>query len=314
MKGKISVFALCLSLMFGSAVSASSSSTVEDNKLTEKEQQQLDERSDVVGSYFLKIEEARSKVLKLEDEIHSVSLDAVSTNKINLQALNFQLLNAEQELITISDSYADYGLEKIEGKKEHQIEPLSAASDYELTGMTLYYDSQVKKYVVNGSGNFTTTNWKKDNSLTSYFTDGWKSVGGLDGFSIYSLHKDINIYNPEFYSLHDSDPTINTNWTNAASQYPDSRGYAWAYQDKSKLKGAVTIFAEWEDYNNWRQVGWYYFTFVGGVPTGQTISFKQSFGHTWDSTTINSISYPFGFGWSTTANKWDKGASYSYKF
>lgn len=315
MKGKIALSFLCLSLFFSSAVSASSSSNIEYNKLTEEEQQQLDERSAIVRSYFLKIEEAKGKVQKLEDMVHNSLSDDNGTNNINIQVLNTQLLNAKQELTSITDSYADYGLEKIEGEKESQIEPFASdASDYKNTEMTLYYDSEVKKYVINGSGEFTTTDWKKDNSVTSYVSDGWKDVGGLDGFSIYSLHKDINVYNPEFYTLHYSDPTINTNWTYAASQYPDSRGYAWGYQDKTKLKGALTAFATWEDYNNWRQVGWFYFTFVGGVPTGQTISFSEKFGHTWNSTTINSISYPFGFGWSTNSNKWDKGTSYSYKF
>lgn len=304
---KFFVFLLVIML---TSVSSIQAQQLSDNKsngvLTEKEQQLLNERSNVVREYFLKVEQKKAEI----DKIESVKRNPENIlHPLEMQRLEEEINSARFELEVLEASYADYGLEKISEVKKDEVSILvSSATDYDITEIQLFYDTLVSKYILHSAGNFTTDAWKEDVTTIFY---GWSNLGGYEGYSLYSLHKDINTYNQEFHTLYYDDPTISINWTNSASKYPDSRGYAWKYQDQiysTFFTGSVT------DYNNWRQLGWYYFDFVSGVPTGQTISFSASFGHTWSSTTINSISYPAGFGWSTTNHKWNDGKSAAFSF
>ncbi|MFF2889571.1 hypothetical protein [Paenibacillus sp. NPDC057967] len=277
-----------------------------DATLTSEEQKKLDERTIILKEYFLNVEMAKAELDKLK-EAQSENVGPRASlveidKKIEVAALRVEELKEKLPV----------GLEKIQTAKESgNVSALSSAADYAITEIQIFWDSTQSKYLAHTAGNFTSTNWKKDRETDPYMT-GWRDFGGYDGYSVYSLHYNINIYNPNFQTIHHADHTQYTDWTSTASTYPDARGYAWKYQDKGYQNWPIWM-TDWADYNNWRQLGWYFFDFVGGKPSGNA-SFSASFGHTWASTTINSISYPAGFGWSTNSNRWDKGQSKAFTF
>lgn len=283
-------------------------------KLTTKEQELLDERSAIVREYFLMLEKTKAKVDVLERERKLVESEKSIFNEKSLQRLDAEIDEINTEIVKLESDHEKYGLTKINKVKDQVSILASSANDYSITEIQVFYDRSVNKYLLHTAGNFTNDKWKEDRTAITSGFEGWKEIGGYDGYSAYSLHKDINTFNEEFHTLHYDDPTNSIDRTNSASKYPDSRGYAWKYQDKAYLFGGGTPFVHWSDYDNWRQIGWYYFDFVGGVPTGQSISFKASFGHTWSSTSINSISYPAGFGWTVNNNRWDDGDSATFSF
>lgn len=303
------IVALLFTTASTSTLQANGSET-KSSELTLEEQRILDERSAIVREYFLEIERAKGVLEQLEVERQELSL----LRAADLNAHEGKILNAQDRLVDLKNSYEDFGLEKITKVKEEKKASIlsSSAADWELTELDVYWDSKAKKYLAHSAGNWKNNKWKEDKKVC-WDLDlclGWSNLGGYDGYSLYSMHKDINTYNEEFWTLYYSDYTLYEDRSNTASKIPDSRGYAWRYQDRIK----AVIPGYWADYDNGRQLGWYFFDFVGGKPTGQTISFKAMYGHTWSSTSITGISYPAGFSWVNSGNQWDDGDNAAFSF
>lgn len=277
------------------------------DKLPVKERELILERSKVVESYIMEIEKAHANLKMLNDQLSKVD----STSDRN--ALFAKIKAAEVALTNAQNNTEKYGLVKLKPVEEtNEVSPLSIQGDYQITENYIMWDSAVGKYLYHTAGNWINTNWKND--YTCYVcTTGWKDIGGKDGYYLASLHKEINIYNPKFYTLNSSDWTITNDWSNTANTYATSNGFGWGFQDKIKLTpGPVAV-----DFNADRQLGWFWFDFVGGKPTGQTISFKVDVGHSWSNTSLNGIGlgpYSFSFSWSVNSDNWNKAALTTYTF
>ncbi|NBI31183.1 hypothetical protein [Chengkuizengella marina] len=311
---KFSIVFILFVLMMSSVVNAQTNKSINNGKLSEEEQQLLNERSDEIRDYFLKIEKEKAKLDKLKDKKEKMSKEK-NKNSLDLLNLDIEIENASNAVAKLTESHEDYGLKKIKKvKKKDSVSILeSSAADYRITELQLFYDESVGKYLLHSAGNFTNDDWKEDKSpYTSGYGNGWKDLGGYDGYGLYSMHEDINTYNREFHTIHYEDNSESIDWSNKASNIPDARGYAWKYQDELYLEGGGSVFANWKDYNNYRQLGWYYFSFVDSDMSGKELGFKAIFGHTWSSTTINGISYPNGVSFTTTNNSWDDGYSDSF--
>ena len=91
-----------------------------------------------------------------------------------------------------------------------------------------------------------------------------------------------------------------------------ARGIGWKWQDS-----VYVTFGLNKIYNSWRQLGWMYFKFTDGVPTGSTVTFKAETSHTWDNTAVNGFSFApwsIGFQWTTGSDHWEKPGTVNKSF
>jgi hypothetical protein len=260
---------------------------VDLNKLPPEERSKLEARFNEIQSLFVERAIARGKLVEAKK-----NGDNILVNKAydDVSALD---LKAKQ-----------IGLVKLDEIKQSEGEVSIQASirdDFIYDYKDFYWDTTTSKFVWEAQGQFDSGNdWASEcNCIPYHFT---YDLGGDDGFGLSSLHKDINIYTSEMWTL-DSDLSNATNRSGGQADI-NARGVAWEWQDDvyAGFFGAKT-------YDSHRRLAWMYFDFVGGTPSGQNISFLANVAHTWDETDLSGTEVGTGgvtFTFNKATERWDK--------
>lgn len=293
---------------------------VDLNLLPESERTTLQKRTKEIDAYMLKLGTAVSKYKNLIDktrEIESNKAVESNTESASSEQLHQQLNETISELKTIEDEGEKMGLVKLassKDQKEAKVSTLSSyASDFNMDYLNLRYDTQTGMYLFDGQGQWQNDNWKND--ISCAISAGCAAfqtydAGGYDGFYLASLHKDITIFDKKMYTIK-SNGNESIEWTHG-SQDAGARGIGWKWQDS-----VYVTFGLNKIYNSWRQLGWMYFKFTDGVPTGSTVTFKAETSHTWDKTAVNGFSFApwsIGFQWTTGSDHWEKPGTVNKSF
>lgn len=279
--------------------------------LPDNEREILEERTKEIDTYMLKLGKAMAKYESLLDN----SKELQSNSNISSNQLNEQLSEALRELKKVDDEGEKMGLVKLSStneEKEGKVSILSSyASDFTMDYLNLRYDSKTGMYLLDGQGQWKNKNWKDDVSCAlgcSAFQT--YNVGGYDGFYLASLHRDIAIFEKKFYTIK-SNGTESIEWSHG-SKDAGARGIGWKWQDSVYVHFGLDM-----TYNSMRQLGWMYFKFSDGVPTGSTISFKAETSHTWDKASVNGFSFApwsIGFSWSNGSQHWEQSDIRNHSF
>lgn len=256
---------------------------VDLQSLSEAERESIQKRNDELGAFFLEKAKVLGKLTKENGSINSVQAEVD---------------NLEQKAESI-------GLIKVT-----EFDPVvnilsSSNSDFNWDVQQFYKDSKTGRYIWEAQGQFSNKNVVSECFCSPYYR--WYDLGGDDGFGLASLHKDINIYSSGFWTLHDDLSTDDDHSSNISTI--NARGAGWSWQDKVYANPPLI---KSPTYDSYRRLGWINFTFVGGTPTGQQISFQANTAHTWDSTSVNGISIGGGgvsFSWTSQGSQWTKATS-----
>ncbi|WCF08073.1 hypothetical protein NDS46_28080 [Paenibacillus thiaminolyticus] len=280
---------LCISsTVFAQGNITEDGSRVNKGKLSKEEELIVEKRSEEVGKYFLAVAKARAKLNEITEQ-HMMNSN--------------QFLSAKAELEELEKGYEKLGLIRVD-KGDQSIAPLSTRGDYEIDKLTIYYDSKVNLHVIEMAGMWQNTNFYND-AQCPFSCSGTINVGGKDGIGLFSLHRDINVFSPKFYTITHG-TLAETDWSYRTSDPKDSRGAGFYFQDTVQV--ARVNPPKFEKYNAYRHLMWYYFNFTDGYPpSGTMISFKASVGHTWASTSVNSISvgpWSVGISFSKDYDNW----------
>ncbi|MBN3524030.1 hypothetical protein [Paenibacillus apiarius] len=239
--------------------------------LSKDEEVRIEKRSEEVGNYFLAVAKARAKLDQISEQ-HLTNSNSFLASKAELEELE--------------KGYERLGLIRVD-KGDNSVTPLSTRADYEIDKLTIYYDSKVNMHVIEMAGMWQNTNFYNDAQCPA-FCSGTINVGGRDGIGLFSLHRDINVFAPKFYTLTHG-TLAETDWSYRANDPKDARGAGFYFDDTVQV--ARVNPPKFEKYNAYRHLMWYYFNFTDGYPpSGTTISFKASVGHTWASNYVSSIS------------------------
>ncbi|TXK73192.1 hypothetical protein [Paenibacillus sp. N3.4] len=246
----------------------------------------------------MKLAKARGEQKNIEENQKSSIMSSEVTAKAKQIQSEIDGLEAESEKM---------GLQRLKIKvgSENQVGILSSiGGDFDFDYIDVRYDSSTGLYIFEGQGQWKNRNWYNDNGCSPLCVNySTKNVGGEDGFALFSLHRDISIFNQRYYTLK-SDFATAIEWTNTASTNVGARGYGWKWQDN------IYFNPNGAEFNSARQFGWYYFAYSDGKPSsGSVVSFKASTSHTWDTTSVSGISlapWSIGFAWNTGSSHWEK--------
>lgn len=299
------ILSVVLVLSFSSVVSASPVET--NSTLSTAEQEKLDLRTAELETLFITEAKLSQKVQNLEEKLNASLESSNGQATIYTQENSIQLDLAEKELTKIKSSYADHGLIKV---STPSISPFSNTGDFDDNGeFAVYYDNNVGKYLAHYGASWKNENYYKDaNEECLPITGcsaGTRNIGGPDGVGIFSLHRDINVHNPRFYTFKKDLTEINRTNTNLGNP-TDARGAGYIWQETAKVTRYPGV-SVWSDYDSWRILTWYHFTFANGTPSaGSEITIKAEMGHTWKNVSVNSLSvgpWSVGIGFSSGDEK-----------
>ncbi|ASS68378.1 MULTISPECIES: hypothetical protein [unclassified Paenibacillus] len=266
---------------------------VDLTKLPAAEKEKLEKRNDELTEFFLAQAKAQGKL--------------TTAQKAGISA---DISSAKSEVKNIEDRAKEIGLEKVTEFNPVVAPMASSNSDFNWDVQMFYKDTSTGNYVWEAQGQFDSgKDWASECFCSPYYK--WYNLGGDDGFGLASLHKDINIMTSGFWTLHDDLATDDDHSSNISTL--NARGAGWAWQDRVYANAPLIAPKE---YDSHRRLGWITFSFVGGTPLGQTISFQASTAHTWDSTSVNGISIGgggVGFSWASQGSSWTKPTSKAFK-
>ncbi|WP_119796534.1 hypothetical protein [Paenibacillus thiaminolyticus] len=291
---KIIMFFLVAMLCISSTVFAQGNITengsrVNKGNLSQEEELIVEKRSEEVGRHFLAVAKAKAKLDEMSEHFTMQSE---------------QVLSAQAELEEMEKGYQKLGFIKVSQEEEQSVTPLSTKGDYALDKLTIYYDSKVGLHVIEMAGMWINTNFYNDVQCP-LSCHGTIDVGGKDGIGLFSLHRDINVISPKFYTITHG-TLAETDWSYRADKEIERRGAAYSFQDTVQV--ARVNPPKFGQYNGYRHLMWYHFNFTDGYPRpGTTISFKVTVAHTWGRAYVNSISagpFSIGIGIANESESW----------
>lgn len=295
------VFSIVLMFSSLTAVAAQNGNSA----LSLEEQQKLDQRTKELEDLFLDVAVAAGKIQQLKEKLaESKELNDTDVAK----SYTDQVIKAEEEYYNLKATFSERGLKKISKENKNEVSVLATTNaDFDDNGeFAIYYDSNAGKYLAHYGGIWQNNNYINDTGCDNIQgCSGTISIGGSDGVGIFSLHEDLNIYNRKFFLMNENlNATERTN--NNLGNPVDVRGAGYEWQDTIEAT-RWPGFTSFENFNSYRILMWYHFDFQDGVPYGKTVSFKAEVGHTWNTTSVSSISvgpWAIGIGFNTSSNRW----------
>ena len=224
--------------------------------------EKLEKRAQEINDYFIKLEELKIQLEKSTEEIKTkggmVTFEAISAHENIQQQLNYYE-NSSLEIV---------GLEKLETETSLPVQPLSTASNAEVTRPTVYYDNDFAAYVASSGWKWNITNNDTVNS-------------GYDVFSIYTDTKvtvlECHVNTWDMNGNKASQATLNV----SRQLIPVNYGYTIEFYDYSNGKS----------YSTHRGSSWMFFKFTNGTPSGKTLNFAGVYGHTYSGASLTGIDF-----------------------
>ncbi|MFD2671453.1 hypothetical protein [Marinicrinis sediminis] len=280
------------------------------DQLPSEKQEEIKNRSEIVSNYLLQMSVKRTKLNKINENV-SLKKD----NNITFKEM-IQIESLQSEINTIETQLEEMGINKIQPEKKSVTILSSSSSDIKKDFHQLYYDSQLGLHLFEGHLIWKNDNYSDDVSICpAPFHGCTLDIGGVDGFGLESLNRQISIIEntDRFYLLgSDLSTTYNLSTSGSSRDY-SPYGLGWKFQDWYDYD----VFGP-EQYNAYKMMGWYYFTFPDGNPSpNTTLSFTLHYGKTWYNTSVNSFSFgpgTIGIGFSSNNNRWDQEFNVNYQF
>jgi hypothetical protein len=274
---------------------------VDLEKLDPELKAKLEKRYKEVDEYFVQIEEKEIAYTNINKRLQNNEKEISKNEQNRLKNEATQLYSEINNLKR--NMQENIGVVEVNENDKINFVKTAAESTYNDVNLTvnMYYDEQVNQYILSGGWD-----WKNDN----WFSDcSWGKCGGLDGIALHVLNKNIATFDEVLYTY--SEPGEGFNKTSSISHDYSNYGLGMKFQDNQ-------ITRNWEyEYDSYSGRGRIWFEFSDGVPTGSIVSYTIGFGHTWDSTELNSIGISassISFNFSKTENRWDDEANGNKRF
>ncbi|WP_163537593.1 hypothetical protein [Gracilibacillus sp. YIM 98692] len=253
------------------------------------------EESKLINDYLNEMYDARAKARVIDNRLKDERDELMKSEIATLEAERNQLFN---KFTNMSRNFSyNLGFEEVTTSSEDST--MSIADTH--SGMVgksvskIYYSSDSNAYVAWGDFAWIDNQWMNDLPGTRYGYD----IGGYDGFYI-GIEEDIDPVSAYFRTT--SNEGNSTNWSCdlcAGDRDWTPNGWHIKWQDSFEPYPS--------EYNTDSGYGHIYFTFDNS-PLGENITSYMGYGHTWENTSISSISvgpYSGGFSWHNQGENWD---------
>ncbi len=240
-----------------------------------------DSKFDIVKMKKDLVNKYKDKKVDMTEEVKKARREKINNELLELTANGIDIREIDQKM-------KEYGLIRLEVPQDSSNIYYSTASDITLNTPSIYYDYQANEWTVSGGGNWITNAWKYDSTAANQILcPASQNLGGVDSIGI-SLHDPSGTYNASMVDCQGYYSDGAGNYT--LIQYADNNNYAqgitFSYQDI--ITDSTPMDSNWDDWKykgkNFSALATYSSAFVNYGGNANTF-----YAHTWNSTTINSV-------------------------